>query len=55
MKKYAVEARIYDNGYIDAFIRGAKKDEVDYSHNLERYDLYGDEEGCRGGDNPPRR
>lgn len=40
MKKYAVEARIYDDGHIDAFIRDAEPDEVAFSHDLEKYDLY---------------
>ncbi len=38
--RYAVEARIYDDGHIDAFIRDAEPDEVACSRNLEKYDLY---------------
>ena len=40
MKKYVVEAKIYDNGYIDAFIRDAKSGESNHFHRLKNYDLY---------------
>ena len=42
MKKYAVEAKIYSNGDITAFIRDAEPGEIAHSHDLEKYDLYVD-------------
>ena len=40
MGKYAVEARIHDDGRIDAFMREAEPGETARSEYLEKYDLY---------------
>lgn len=40
MGKYAVEARIYDDGHIDASMREAEPGEAARSDSLENYDLY---------------
>ena len=40
VKRYAVEAKIYDDGRIDAFMRQAEPGEADHLKCFEKYDLF---------------